>query len=53
MRAAPARTARLLGSLGPDTRIQLGESRAGWVRVRIRGLAGWVDESRLLARGAP
>lgn len=50
VRAAPRHGARLLGSLGPDTRLQLGESRAGWVRVRIRGLTGWVHEARLSTR---
>lgn len=50
VRAAPKHGSRLLGSLGPDTRIQLGESRGGWVRVRMRGLAGWVHASRLSTR---
>jgi SH3-like domain-containing protein len=35
--------ARIIGSVGPDTRVQLGESRGGWRRIKARGLAGWVD----------
>ncbi|MBC7896568.1 MAG: SH3 domain-containing protein [Cytophagaceae bacterium] len=50
VRAAPQHGSRLLGSFGPDTRIQLGESRAGWVRIRSRGLSGWAHQARLSTR---
>jgi hypothetical protein len=45
LRAAPARTSRIVGSIGPDTRVQLGESRGEWTRVRTRGVSGWAERS--------
>lgn len=42
-----ARTgAHAVASVGPDSRVQLGESRGSWRRIRSRGIAGWVDVSR-------
>jgi len=38
--------ARIVASVGPDSRVQLGESRGSWRRIRARGIAGWVDVSR-------
>lgn len=47
IRAAPTPRARLLGSIGPDTRVQVGELRDGWIRVRTRGLAGWARHEQV------
>lgn len=47
VRAAPQRRARLLGSIGPDTRVQVGELRDGWIRVRTRGLSGWARHEQV------
>jgi hypothetical protein len=35
---------RIIGSVGPDTRVQLGESRNGFRRIKAKGLAGWVHQ---------
>lgn len=43
VRVAANNKARIVASIGPDTRVQLGEARGGWVRVRTRGLSGWVE----------
>ncbi len=38
--------AHIVASVGPNARVQLGESRGSWRRIRSRGIAGWVDVSR-------
>ena len=43
VRASANGRARIIGSIGPDTRVQLGETRGGFRRIKARGLAGWVD----------
>lgn len=50
VRAGPSRTSRLLGSIGPDSRVQIGEVRGDWRRVQMRGLAGWVENGRFTTR---
>ncbi len=42
VRADPARESDIVGVISPDTRLKLGELRAGWYRVRARGISGWV-----------
>jgi SH3 domain-containing protein len=49
VRADARPEARIVAAIGPDTRVQLGESRAGWLRVRARGISGWVERRRLYA----
>ena len=49
VRAAPSRSARLVGSVGPDSRVQLGEVRGDWRHIRMRGIAGWVKDGRFAA----
>ena len=39
-------SAHIVASVGPASRVQLGESRGSWRRIRARGIAGWVDVSR-------
>jgi hypothetical protein len=46
VRADARRDARIVASIGPDSRVQLGESRDGWRRIRSRNISGWVDEGR-------
>lgn len=43
VRADARRDARIVASVGPDSRVQLGESRGSWRRIRARGIAGWVE----------
>lgn len=50
VRAAPNRSARLVGSVGPDTYVQLGEVRGDWRRIRLRGMVGWVEHGRFAPR---
>jgi SH3-like domain-containing protein len=42
----------VIASIGPNTRVQLGESRNGWRRIRAKGLAGWVEQRSFFAGGA-
>jgi hypothetical protein len=51
VRASASSGARIIASVGPNTRVQLGESKGGWRRIKAKGLAGWV-EHRLFYAGA-
>jgi hypothetical protein len=46
VRAAPAHSARFVASIGPDTRVQLGEARGDWRRIRMKGISGWVERAQ-------
>lgn len=46
VRAAASRSSRIIASIGPDTRVQVGEARGDWIRVRMKGINGWVERSR-------
>lgn len=46
VRAAASRSSRVIASIGPDTRVQLGEARGDWIRIRMKGINGWVERSR-------
>jgi ribosomal protein L40E len=35
--------ARIVASIGPNSRVELGESRGSWRRIRAKGIAGWVE----------
>lgn len=50
VRASANTKSRLVASIGPDTRVQLGEARGTWVRLRIRGLSGWVERRHFVGR---
>lgn len=49
VRAGADRGSRVIASIGPNTRVQLGETRGGWRRIRAKGLAGWVDHRSFFA----
>ena len=51
VRASASPGSRIIASVGPNTRVQLGESKGGWRRIKTKGLAGWV-EHRLFYAGA-
>ena len=38
--------AHIVASIGPDSRVQLGETAGPWRRIRSRDIAGWVDVRR-------
>ncbi|MGH7712398.1 MAG: hypothetical protein ACREOG_14000, partial [Gemmatimonadaceae bacterium] len=46
VRAAAAHSARFVASIGPDTRVQLGEARGAWRRIRTKGISGWVERTQ-------
>ncbi|MFN8574423.1 MAG: SH3 domain-containing protein [Gemmatimonadaceae bacterium] len=48
VRSDADRGSTVVGIITPETRVQLGETRAGWHRLRARGIEGWVDH-RLFA----
>ena len=43
VRAAASNDSRIVASIGPNSRVELGESRGSWRRIRARRLAGWVE----------
>ena len=45
VRADADRGAHIVASVGPNSRVQLGEARGSWRRIKLRGIAGWVDVS--------
>jgi outer membrane biosynthesis protein TonB len=49
VRSGASRSARVIASIGPNTRVQLGESKGGWRRIRAKGLAGWVEHRSFFA----
>jgi len=54
VRSGASRSARVIASIGPNTRVQLGETKGGWRRIRAKGLAGWVEHRSFFATaGAP
>jgi hypothetical protein len=50
VRSSPTRQSRIIAAIGPNTRVQLGETRGEWRRIKAKGLAGWVEHRRLVAR---
>jgi hypothetical protein len=49
VRSGASRSARVIASIGPNTRVQLGETKGGWRRIRAKGLAGWVEHRSFFA----
>ena len=49
VRADASRASRVVASIGPNTRVQLGETRGEWRRIRARGLSGWVEHAAFFA----
>jgi hypothetical protein len=43
VRARPDAKARLIASVGPNTRVQLGDTSGTWRQLKTRGMAGWVE----------
>lgn len=50
VRGDATRQSRIIASIGPNTRVQLGETRGEWRRIKAKGLAGWVEHRRLVSR---
>ena len=49
VRSNPTRQSRIIASIGPNTRVQLGETRGDWRQIRAKGLSGWVEHRTLIA----
>jgi SH3-like domain-containing protein len=49
VRSDPTRQSRIIAAIGPNTRVQLGETRGAWRRIKAKGLAGWVEHRSLIA----
>jgi hypothetical protein len=47
VRAGPNRRARILASIGPSSRVQLGDTVGMWRQLKTRGVAGWVEPGSL------
>ena len=46
VRTGASADARIVASVGPESRVQLGEVRGAWRRLRSRDISGWVDLRR-------
>ena len=43
VRARASKQSRIVASIGPRSRVELGETVGSWRRVRAKGFAGWVE----------
>lgn len=43
VRTGPSRASHVVASIGPNSRVELGEFRGSWRRVRAKGISGWVE----------
>jgi hypothetical protein len=50
LRASADRDAPIVGTVGPETRVQLGESRGEWVRLSSGALSGWAERRQFVVR---
>jgi SH3 domain-containing protein len=41
------KSSKVVASIGPNSRVELGESRGTWRRLRTKGVAGWVEPRNL------
>jgi len=43
VRSGASRESRIVASIGPNSRVELGESHGDWRRIRAKGITGWVE----------
>jgi hypothetical protein len=43
VRSGASKESRIIASIGPNSRVELGESRGDWRRIRTKGITGWVE----------
>jgi hypothetical protein len=43
VRSGASKQSRIVASIGPNSRVELGESRGDWRRIRAKGINGWVE----------
>jgi hypothetical protein len=53
VRVGPSKSTRIVASVGPGARVQLGESQGAWRRIRARGITGWVESRAAFASTSP
>ena len=47
IRHGASKSSKIVASIGPNSRVELGESRGTWRRLRTKGVAGWVEPRNL------
>ena len=47
VRGGASKSSKIVASIGPNSRVDLGESRGTWRRLRTKGVAGWVEPRNL------
>jgi len=47
IRRDASKSSKIVASIGPNSRVELGESRGTWRRLRTKGVAGWVEPRNL------
>lgn len=50
VRARANGKSRILASIGPDTRVEVTSATDSWIRLRTRGLSGWVERRHVFRR---
>ena len=43
VRSGASKQSRIIASIGPNSRVELGEARGAWRRIRAKGINGWVE----------
>jgi hypothetical protein len=43
VRSGASKQSRIIASIGPNSRVELGEYRGDWRRIRAKGINGWVE----------
>jgi hypothetical protein len=47
VRRGASKSSKIVASIGPNSRVELGESRGTWRRLKAKGVAGWVEPRNL------
>jgi hypothetical protein len=47
VRRGASKSSKIVASIGPNSRVELGESRGTWRRLKTKGVAGWVEPRNL------
>jgi hypothetical protein len=53
VRSKASKQARIVASIGPRSRVELGESAGTWRRIRGKGFSGWVEPRNLFEAVSP
>ena len=47
IRRGASKSSKIVASIGPNSRVELGESRGTWRRLKTKGVTGWVEPRNL------